>query len=88
MRERGIQGITRRKRRGLTRPDRKASASPDLVGRDFTAAEPGTRLVSDITYLPTLAGWRYLATVIDLPRGRWSGTRWPITTVPNWSSTR
>ncbi|MFF7191667.1 IS3 family transposase [Streptomyces sp. NPDC008222] len=66
MRERDIRGITRRKRRGLTRPDRKASPSPDLVGRDFTAAEPGTKLVSDIAYLPTLAGWWYLATVIDL----------------------
>ncbi|MGV9566039.1 DDE-type integrase/transposase/recombinase [Streptomyces sp. NPDC003480] len=40
--------------------------SPDLVGRDFTAAQSGTKLVSDITYLPTLAGWWYLATVIDL----------------------
>jgi hypothetical protein len=49
MRERGISGITRRLRRGLTWPDRKASASPDLVGRDFTATEPGTKLVSDIT---------------------------------------
>ncbi|MGW6752185.1 IS3 family transposase [Streptomyces sp. NPDC055006] len=30
------------------------------------ASETGTKLVSDITYLPTLAGWWYLATVIDL----------------------
>lgn len=66
MRERGIGGITRRRRRGLTRADRKAAPSPDLVGRDFTATETGTKLVSDITYLPKLAGWRYLATVIDL----------------------
>ncbi|MGW0957446.1 IS3 family transposase [Streptomyces sp. NPDC002545] len=66
MRERGIRGITRRKCRSLTRPDKKAAVSPDLIGRDFTAAEPGIRLVSDITYLPTLAGWWYLATVIDL----------------------
>lgn len=66
MREHDIRGITRRRRRGLTRPDRRAAPSPDLVGRDFTAAEPGTKLVSDITYLPTLAGWWYLATVIDL----------------------
>jgi putative transposase len=66
MRERGIRGITRRRRRSLTRADTKVAPSPDLVGRDFTAAEPGTKLVSDITYLPTLAGWWYLATVIDL----------------------
>ncbi|MFD4653653.1 IS3 family transposase [Streptomyces sp. NPDC058441] len=66
MREYDICGITRRRRRGLTRAGRKAAPSPDLVGRDFTAIEPGTKLVSDITYLPTLAGWWYLATVIDL----------------------
>ncbi|WP_413754501.1 IS3 family transposase [Streptomyces sp. R-74717] len=66
MRERDIRGITRRKRRSLTKADTKAAPSPDLVGRDFTAAEPGTKLVSDITYLPTLAGWWHLATVIDL----------------------
>lgn len=66
MREHDIRGITRRKRRSLTRPDKKAAFSPDLIGRDFTAVEPGTKLVSDITYLPTLAGWWYLATVIDL----------------------
>ncbi|MET8130070.1 DDE-type integrase/transposase/recombinase [Streptomyces sp. NPDC005065] len=66
MRERDIRGITRRKRRSLTKADTTAAPSPDLVGRDFTAAEPGTKLVSDITYLPTLADWWYLATVIDL----------------------
>lgn len=34
--------------------------------RDFTATVPGTKLVGDITYLKTGAGWLYLATVIDL----------------------
>ena len=38
----------------------------DLIGRDFTAEAPGTRLVGDITYLRTGEGWLYLATVIDL----------------------
>ena len=41
-------------------------ASPDLIGRDFTATAPGQRLVGDITYLRTGEGWLYLATVIDL----------------------
>lgn len=40
-------------------------ATPDLVGRDFTADAPGTKLVGDITYLHTWEGWLYLATVID-----------------------
>ena len=38
---------------------------PDLVARDFTAAQPGVKLVGDITYIRTWAGWLYLATVID-----------------------
>jgi putative transposase len=66
MAEAGIRGITRRRRGGLTRPDKKAAPAKDLVGRDFTATWPGTRLVGDITFLPTLQGWWYLATVIDL----------------------
>ncbi|MGI5133909.1 MULTISPECIES: IS3 family transposase [unclassified Streptomyces] len=66
MRERDIRGVTRRKRRYLTKQDTKAAPAPDLVGRDVTAAEPGTKLVGDITYLATIEGWWYLATVIDL----------------------
>ncbi|MBF6302668.1 IS3 family transposase [Nocardia amamiensis] len=38
---------------------------PDLVQRDFTAAAPGEKFVSDITYIRTAEGWLYLATVID-----------------------
>lgn len=38
---------------------------PDLVDRDFTADAPGTKLVGDITYVPTWQGWLFLATVID-----------------------
>lgn len=66
MRQRGIVGITRRRRRSLTKPDATAVPAPDLIGRDFTAPAPGQRLVGDITYLPTAEGWLYLATTIDL----------------------
>ena len=38
---------------------------PDLVVRNFTAQAPGTKLVGDITYIPTWEGWLFLATVID-----------------------
>jgi len=41
------------------------SIAPDLLGRDFTAEAPGCKLVGDITYIRTWAGWLYLATVID-----------------------
>src|SRR5882672_1812155 len=66
MRERHIVGITRRRRRSLTKQDATATPAPDLIGRDFTATGPGQRLVGDITYLPTQEGWLYLATTIDL----------------------
>jgi transposase InsO family protein len=66
MRQRGVVGLTRRRRRSLTKPDQTAAPAPDLVGREFTAPAPGLRFVGDITYLPTVEGWLYLATVIDL----------------------
>ncbi|MEV7872057.1 IS3 family transposase [Streptomyces sp. NPDC088124] len=66
MRERDIRGVTRRRRRSLTRPDAKAKPAPDLIGRDFHAERPGTRLVGDITYLPTAEGRLYLACWLDL----------------------
>ncbi|QHC23250.1 IS3 family transposase [Streptomyces sp. GS7] len=67
MREHGIQGDRRRRRRrSLTRPDKKAKPAPDLIGRDFHAETPGTKLVGDITALPTGQGWLYLACWLDL----------------------
>jgi len=67
MREHRIVGITRRKRRALTKPDPSPVAPvTDLIRRDFTAKAPGQRFVGDITCLPTFEGWLYLATVIDL----------------------
>lgn len=62
MREYGITGHARRKRRGLTRQARKAVPAADLLGRDSTAFGPGTRLVGDITFIPTGEGWLYLVT--------------------------
>ena len=66
MRERGVQSVTRRRRRALTRPDGKAPPAPDLLRREFTALRPGTRLVGDSTCLPTREGWVHLAVLLDL----------------------
>ncbi|GAA0907015.1 MULTISPECIES: IS3 family transposase [Streptomyces violaceusniger group] len=66
MRERDIRSVTRRKHRSLTRQDARAKPAPDLIGRDFHAERPGTKLVGDITYLPTAEGWLYLACRLDL----------------------
>jgi putative transposase len=52
-------------RHSLTDADARPAPIPDLVRRDFTATEPGTKFVGDITYIPTWEGWAFLATVID-----------------------
>ena len=66
MRELGLKACQPRAYRRTTVPGEAPVTSPDLIGRDFTAAVPGIRLVGDITYLKTGEGWLYLATVIDL----------------------
>jgi transposase InsO family protein len=38
----------------------------NLLNRDFHAERPNQKWVSDITYLPCLGGWLYLAVFIDL----------------------
>jgi transposase InsO family protein len=66
MRELGLRACQPRAYKRTTVPGEEPVISPDLIGRDFTAEAPGTRLVGDITYLRTSEGWLYLATVIDL----------------------
>jgi transposase InsO family protein len=66
MRELGLRACQPRAYKRTTVPGEQAVTRPDLIGRDFTAETPATRLVGDITYLRTGEGWLYLATVIDL----------------------
>ncbi len=66
MREQNLAGAQPAAYRVTTRQDADAKAAPDLVCRDFTSREPGTKLVGDITYIRTWAGFAYLAVVIDL----------------------
>ena len=66
MRALGLAGVTRRKRRCTTRRDPQAAVAPDRVKRRFEASEPNRLWVADITYVPTLEGFLYLATVLDV----------------------
>ncbi len=67
MREQGLVAVQPRAYKVTTVPGEDGGMMPsDLIGRDFTAEDPGSRLVGDITYLRTDEGWLYLATVIDL----------------------
>jgi len=65
MAELGLRACQPRAYRVTTLRGQDEPATPDHVGRDFTAPAPGAKLVGDITYLRTWEGWLYLATVID-----------------------
>lgn len=65
MKEAGLRGISRRKRPSTTVQGGRSHAIPDLVDRDFTAESPDELWVADITYVPTEAGFLYLAVVLD-----------------------
>lgn len=62
----GIEGVSRRRRTRTTVRAEDARPAPDLVERDFTADGPNQLWVADITYVPTWAGFLYLAVVLDV----------------------
>ena len=66
MRESDLAGVSRRKRPRTTRRDKTARPAPDLVDREFEAEAPDRLWVADITYVPTLCGFLYLAIVLDV----------------------
>ncbi len=67
MREAGLSGCSHRKGGPTTtRRDDKARPAPDLVDRNFKASAPDQLWVADITYVPTVSGFLYLAVVLDV----------------------
>ena len=62
----GLRGRHPRAWRRTTIAGPRPIDAPDLIGQDFTAAAPNTRWCGDITYVNTVDGWVYVATVIDL----------------------
>ena len=72
MRAAGLRGVCRR--RGFTvttRREPRARPAPDLVDRDFTADGPDRLWVADMTYVPTWAGFVYLAECELIERRTW-----------------
>ena len=62
-----LRGVSRR--RGFvvtTHRNPQAKAAPDLVKRQFTATGINQLWVADMTYMPTWAGFLYLAVVVDV----------------------
>ena len=65
MRADGLAGVSRRKGVRTTQRREEARPAPDLVERNFAAERPDRLWVADITYVPTWAGFLYLAVVLD-----------------------
>ena len=66
MREANITGVSRRRGPRTTRRAAQARPAPDRVERRFEAEAPNRLWVADITYVPTRAGFSYLAVVLDV----------------------
>jgi putative transposase len=49
-----------------TRRNKAHPVAPNLLKRNFVAHRPDQVWLADITYIPTLEGWLYLATILDL----------------------
>jgi putative transposase len=67
MRRAGLVGASHRRGGPVTtHRDEANRPAPDLVDRDFTADGPNQLWVADITYVPTMAGFLYLAVGLDV----------------------
>ena len=84
MRDQGIRGASRAKKRYTTKSDPAAVRARDLVNRDFSAARPDALWVADFTYCSTWSGIVYVAFVIDVFSRRlvgWKAARSMTTTL-------
>ena len=66
MRESGLVGVSRRRGTRTTRVERNHRAAPDRVERECRGDAPDKLRVADITFVPTWAGFVYLAIVLDV----------------------
>jgi putative transposase len=83
MRQAGLRGASRRRPILTTIRDEKSRPAPDLVKRHFAADCRDRLWVADITYIPTGAGFLYLAVVVDAWSRRIVG--WSMATHLRWS---
>ena len=66
MRAAQVVGCHRRQHVVTTQREPRVPAAPDQVRRQFTASAPNQLWTADITYVPTWAGFLYLAVVLDV----------------------
>lgn len=65
MQEIGLSHRPKRKPNGITKADREARKSDDLLKRDFTSKEPLKKCVTDITEIKAKDGKLYVSAIFD-----------------------
>jgi putative transposase len=66
MKESGFRSRTVKKYKATTNSKHALPVQDNVMNQEFTASEPNEKWVTDITYVATLEGWLYLASVMDL----------------------
>jgi putative transposase len=74
----GLYGIPQRRRWRRKPSGIRPAFVRNHLERDFSASEPNTKWVIDITYISTAEGWLYLCVVVDLYGGKVIG--WSMST--------
>ena len=65
MEDLGINHTFNRKPKGITKADREARKSDDLLKRNFSAEKPCEKCVTDITEIPAKDGKLYVSAIFD-----------------------
>jgi len=65
MKRNGLVKVKKRRPNSLTKADKQAQKSDDLLKRDFSAAKPEVKYVTDITEYPTADGKLYVSGLFD-----------------------
>lgn len=65
MKEIGISHRPKRKPNGITKADKEAGKSDELIKRDFTAKKPLEKYITDITESKALNGKLYVSAIFD-----------------------
>jgi putative transposase len=66
MREQNLRARPRRKFVRTTESNHGLPTPPNVLDRQFSVEKPDRVWAGDVTYLPTLEGWLYLAVLLDL----------------------
>jgi putative transposase len=66
MREAGLRTKYKKRFVTTTKSNHTHGIAENVLAREFKAEKPNQKWVTDITYIPTLQGWLYLAVVLDL----------------------